>query len=132
LLVFRRGEIWRLRDGCASVTDDNPTGHEQRADQDDRLDPRYEGRLEAFLLFRGAPWRCWIRDLSLGGAGLEPALPATLGQTVELTSPSFEFAGGLAGRVVNVADRRTCVAFELEAHRLDDLARFLAANVETA
>jgi PilZ domain len=114
------------------VTDDNPTGDEQRADQDDRLDPRYEGRLEAFLLFRGAPWRCWIRDLSLGGAGLEPALPATLGQTVELTSPSFEFAGGLAGRVVNVADRRTCIAFELEAHRLDDLARFLAANIETA
>jgi hypothetical protein len=114
------------------VTDDSTTGHKQTAPSDDRLDPRYEGRLEAFLMFRGAPWRCWIRDLSLGGAGLEPALPAALGQNVELTCPSFEFDGGLAGRVVNVADRRTCVAFELEAHRLDDLARFLAANIETA
>jgi hypothetical protein len=112
------------------VTDDNPTGQQGRTEQDDRLDPRYEGRLEAFLVFRGAPWRCWIRDLSLGGAGLEPALPATLGQAVELTCSSFEFDGGLSGRVVNVADRRTCVAFELEAHRLDDLARFLAANID--
>jgi PilZ domain len=114
------------------VIDDDPTVHEQRARHDERLDPRYEGRLEAFLMFRGAPWRCWIRDLSLGGAGLEPALPAALGQIVELTCPSFEFDGGLSGRVVNVADRRTCVAFELEAQRRDDLARFLAANIEPA
>lgn len=114
------------------MIDHIPTDPEQRAARDDRLDPRYEGRLEAFLMFRGAPWRCWIRDLSLGGAGLEPALPATLGQAVELTCPSFQFDGGLAGRVVNVADRRTCVAFVLEAQRLDDLARFLAANIETA
>jgi hypothetical protein len=113
------------------VTDHNPTD-EQRTVRDDRLDPRYEGRLEAFLVFRGAPWRCWICDLSLGGAGLEPALPATLGQRVELTCPSFGFEGGLAGRVVNVADRRTCIAFELGAQRLDDLARFLATNIQTA
>ena len=98
---------------------------------DERLDPRYEGRLEALLVFRGAPWRCWICDLSLGGAGLEPAIPATLGQMVELTCPSFEFEGGLPGRVVNVADRRTCIAFELEAQSQDDLARFLATNIET-
>ena len=107
------------------MTDDKPI-------DDERLDPRYEGRLEALLMFRGAPWRCWIRDLSLGGAGLEPAIPATLGQMVELTCASFEFEGGLPGRVVNVADRRTCIAFELEAQRQDDLARFLAANIETA
>ena len=113
------------------MTEDNSTGQIRIATQDERLDPRYEGRLEALLMFRGAPWRCWIRDLSLGGAGLEPALPATLGHTVELTCQSFEFRGGLAGRVVNVADRRTCVAFELAAERRDDLARFLAANIET-
>ena len=71
-------------------------------------------------MFRGAPWRCWIRDLSLGGAGLEPALPAMLGQVVELTCPSFDFAGALPGRVVNVADRRTCMAFDLDGERLDD------------
>jgi hypothetical protein len=98
---------------------------------DERLDPRSEGRLEAFVIFRGAPWRCWIRDLSLGGAGLEPALPAMLGQRVELTCPSFAFAGGLPGRVINVADRRTCVAFDLGPEHLDALAGFLAANIDT-
>ena len=107
-----------------SVTDGKAIG-------DERLDPRYEGRLEALLMFRGAPWRCWIRDLSLGGAGLEPAIPATLGQVVELTCSSFEFDGGLPGRVVNVADRRTCIAFDLEAQRRDDLARSLSTNIET-
>jgi hypothetical protein len=106
---------------------DDPT----QAGGDERLDPRYEGRLEAFVHFRGAPWRCWICDLSLGGAGLEPALPAMLGQIIELTCPSFHFAGGLPGRVINVADRRTCLAFDLQPEHLDALARFLAANIET-
>ncbi|MGH6901242.1 MAG: PilZ domain-containing protein [Geminicoccaceae bacterium] len=108
----------------ANAIDDQPA-----ARPDERLDPRYEGRLEASLMFRGAPWRCWIRDLSLGGAGLEPALPATLGQPVELICPSFDFSGALPGRVVNVAERRTCVTFDLDLERLDALARFLAANV---
>jgi hypothetical protein len=111
---------------------DDPTVHEQRARHDERLDPRYEGRLEACFFLRGGPGGCGFRDLWRGGAGLEPALPAALGQIVELTCPSFEFDGGLSGRVVNVADRRTCVAFELEAQRRDDLARFLAANIEPA
>jgi PilZ domain len=114
-----------------SVTANDPIDDPTGSRRDERLDPRYEGRLEAFLIFRGAPWRCWIRDLSLGGAGLEPALPATLGQSVELTCPSFDFAGGLPGRVINVADRRTCVAFQLEPQHLDALARFLAANIDT-
>ena len=108
----------------ANAIDDQPA-----ASPDERLDPRYEGRLEASLMFRGAPWRCWIRDLSLGGAGLEPALPAALGQPVELVCPSFDFSGALPGRVVNVAERRTCVTFDLDLERLDALARFLAANV---
>lgn len=98
---------------------------------DERLDPRYEGRLEAFVMFRGAPWRCWIRDLSLGGAGLEPALPAMLGQSIELVCPRFNFPGGLPGRVINVAERRTCVAFDLDPEHLDALAGFLAANIAT-
>jgi hypothetical protein len=110
------------------VTDANPTADPQTS-QDERRHPRYEGRIEAALMYRGAPWRCWITDLSLGGAGLEPALPATLGQEVELTSPSFGFEGGLPGRVINVAERRTCVAFDLSRERLDAVARFIAANV---
>jgi hypothetical protein len=114
------------------VTDGKAIDEHDAASFDERRHPRYEGRLEAFLMFRGAPWRCWICDLSLGGAGLEPALPATLGHPVELTSPSFDFAGPLPGRVVNVAERRTCVSFELDLERLDALARFLAANVVPA
>jgi hypothetical protein len=31
--------------------------------------------------------------------------------------------------VVNVAERRTCVTFDLDVERLDALARFLAANI---
>jgi hypothetical protein len=111
------------------VTEANAIDDQPAASRDERLDPRYEGRLEASLMFRGAPWRCWIRDLSLGGAGLEPALPATLGQPVELSCPSFDFSGALPGRVVNVAERRTCVTFDLDVERLDALARFLAANI---
>jgi hypothetical protein len=112
-----------------SVTEDHSIDA-TRTGSDERADPRYEGRLEAFLMFRDAPWRCWIRDLSLGGAGLEPALPAALGHVVELICPSFNFTGGLSGRVVNVADRRTCVAFQLDPEHLDALARFLAANID--
>jgi hypothetical protein len=33
--------------------------------------------------------------------------------------------------VINVADRRTCLAFDLQPEHLDALARFLAANIET-
>jgi hypothetical protein len=100
--------------------------------QDQRLDPRFEGRLEAELLVDDAVWRCWIRDLSLGGAGLEPPIPAALGKRVELRSGRFGFAGGLRGRVVNLAHRRTCVAFELDPGTRQHLTAFLLANVEPA
>ncbi|HLT01340.1 MAG TPA: PilZ domain-containing protein [Geminicoccaceae bacterium] len=113
-----------------SATASNPSDRPSGTATEERLDPRYEGRLEAFVMFRGAPWRCWICDLSLGGAGLEPALPAMLGQEVELCCPRFDFAGGLPGRVINVAERRTCVAFQLDPEHLDALARFLAANID--
>jgi len=97
-------------------------------EQDERRAQRYEGRLEAVLRLDGAWWRCWIRDLSLGGAGLDPALPALLGREVELRSPGFDFDGGLRGRVINVADQRTCLAFDLEPAAQQRLAAFLAAN----
>ncbi len=98
--------------------------------QDERLDPRFEGRLEAELLIDGASWRCWIRDLSLGGAGLEPAIPAALGRKVELHSARFDFAGRLRGRVVNLAHRRTCLAFDLDPGTRQQLTVFLLSNVE--
>ena len=98
--------------------------------QDERLDPRFEGCLEAELLVDGAAWQCWIRDLSLGGAGLEPAMPAVLGRKAELHSVRFDFAGRLRGRVVNLAHRRTCFAFELDPGTRQQLTAFLLSNVE--
>jgi hypothetical protein len=68
--------------------------------QDERRRERYEGELECRLDLNGASWRCWIRDLSLGGAGLEPAIPAALGQRVTLSSPLFDFDRPLCGRVM--------------------------------
>jgi hypothetical protein len=97
---------------------------------DERLDPRFAGRLEAELLLDGAWWHCWIRDLSLGGAGLEPPIPPALGKPVELRSVRFNFEGQLRGRVVNVAHRRTCLAFDLDPATRQHLAAFLLANVE--
>ena len=102
------------------------------AQSDERLDPRFEGRLEAELLVDGAWWCCWIRDLSLGGAGLEPPLPAALGKMVELKSPRFDFKARLRGRVVNLADRRTCLAFDLDAATRRHLEAFLRANGESS
>jgi hypothetical protein len=96
--------------------------------QEERGDERYEGRLEAVLRVDGGWWGCWIRDLSRGGAGIDPALPALLGREVELRSPAFDFDGGLRGHVVNVAEARTCLAFELDLATQERLARFLRAN----
>jgi hypothetical protein len=100
------------------------------SEQDERQQQRYVGRLEAMLGLRGAFWCCWIRDLSLAGAGLEPAIPAALGEQVELRSPHFDFDGGLTGRVVNVAHKRTCLAFELDPASQQKLALYLLANLE--
>ena len=95
---------------------------------EDRGHERYEGRLEAYLWMEGGWWHCWIRDISLGGAGLEPAIPAALGKRASLTSPYFDFKGQLPGRVINVADDRTCLAFDLDPALRDQLARFITAN----
>ncbi len=89
---------------------------------------RYEGSLEGHLLVDGGWWACRIRDLSLGGAGLEPAIPAALGKTVALSSPFFDFEGEIPGRVVNVSENKTCLAFDLDESTKRRLARFLIAN----
>ena len=92
---------------------------------EERAQRRVEGRLEASLKVDGAAWRCWICDLSVGGAGLEPALPAVLGKTGRLSSPAFDFDRPLACRIVNVAEGRTCLTFELDAATTTDLQAFL-------
>jgi len=96
--------------------------------RDERVHARYQGRLEADLMVDGEHWRCFIRDISLGGAGLEPEIPAALGKVVTLSCPFFSFDGDLEGRVVNVADDRTCLSFDLDEAMAHRLAAFLAAN----
>lgn len=96
-------------------------------EEDERRHRRYEGRLEASLIIEGDSWRCWIRDISSGGAGIEPAIPAALGKEVRLSSPHFHFEGSLPGRVINVARRRTCLTFDLDPPTHEKLMQFLSA-----
>jgi hypothetical protein len=93
---------------------------------EERAQRRLEGRLEASLKVEDHPWRCWLRDISPGGAGLEPALPALLGKEGRLSSPAFDFE--LACRVINVAEGRTCLAFALDAMTAAELGAFLDSN----
>jgi hypothetical protein len=95
---------------------------------EERAQHRVEGRLEASLKVEGAAWRCWICDISAGGAGLEPALPAVLGKSGRISSLAFDFDRPLPCRVVNVAEGRTCLAFELDAATSADLQAFLDTN----
>jgi len=88
---------------------------------------RQSSRISATLLFDGGAWSCWICDISPKGAGVEPAIPAALGHMVELQSARFSRA--LLGRVVNVADNRTNIAFELDSGMEYELAKFLATNI---
>jgi PilZ domain len=91
---------------------------------------RYPAPLEAKLLVDGDQWRCWIRDISVAGAGLDPAIPAALGRRAELHSPHFDFATPLPGRVVNVAPERTCLEFDLDEAAARELTIFLASTVD--
>ena len=102
----------------------------EKSASEERAHRRYSGRLHGLLLVDGDRWRCWIRDLSLGGAGIEPPIPAALGKRVELTSPEFE--GTLTGRVINLAHRRTCIAFDLGETERRKLIEFLASRTEAA
>ncbi|MDX1541102.1 MAG: PilZ domain-containing protein [Geminicoccaceae bacterium] len=95
---------------------------------DERRHVRFDGRVPCYLEIGEDAWRARIRDLSVGGAGLEPAMPATLGQTVRLSCPAFGFETPLTGRVVNVAHRRTCIEFDLNPEAEAELIRFLEQN----
>ena len=71
---------------------------------------------------------CVICNISPKGAGLEPAIPSSLGHMVELHSDRLGLP--LLGRVVNVADDITNVAFELDSAMQYELAKFLATNLD--
>ncbi|MGI9491346.1 MAG: PilZ domain-containing protein, partial [Geminicoccaceae bacterium] len=89
---------------------------------------RASSRIPATLLFDGGAWSCQICDISPRGAGVEPSIPAALGHMVELQSSRFSHA--LLGRVVNVAENRTNIAFELDSAMEYELAKFLATNID--
>jgi hypothetical protein len=91
---------------------------------------RYLAPLEARLLVDGKPWHCRIHDISVDGAGLDPAIPAALGRRVELHSPHFDFTTPLPGKVVNVAPERTCLAFDLDEAAARALTIYLASTVD--
>jgi len=91
---------------------------------------RYPAPLEAKLLIDGDPWHCRIHDISVDGAGLDPAIPAALGRRVELHSPHFDFTTPLPGKVVNVALDRTCLAFDLDDAVARELTIYLASTVD--
>ena len=114
------------------MSDGGLVGEMRESAQEERAYMRYEGRIPGLLVVDGDRWRCWIRDISLGGAGIEPAIPAALGKQVELSSPEFTFEGKLTGRVINLAHRRTCIVFDLDEAARRKLAEFLAGQTDTA
>jgi len=114
------------------MSDGALVGEMRESAQEERAHTRYEGRMPALLMVDGDRWRCWIRDISLGGAGIEPPIPAALGKQVELSSPEFTFEGKLTGRVINLAHRRTCIVFDLDEVGRRKLAEFLANQTEAA
>jgi len=89
---------------------------------------RLSSRIAAKLLFEGGAWECSICNISPKGAGIEPAIPSALGHMVELQSDRLNQT--LLGRVVNVAENRTNVAFELDSAMQYELAKFLATNLD--
>jgi hypothetical protein len=97
---------------------------------DERHYRRYRAPLEARLLIDGDHWHCRIRDISVAGAGLDPAIPAALGRRAELQSPHFDFATPLPCRVINVAEERTCLAFDLDEAAARELTIYLASTVD--
>jgi hypothetical protein len=100
------------------------------SDPNERRYRRYPTPLEAKLLVDGNAWHCRIRDISVAGAGLDPAIPAALGRRVELRSPHFDFGAPLPGTVINVAPERTCLEFDLDEAAARELTIFLASHVD--
>ena len=111
---------------------DSTDGQAQPAlsEPDERGYRRYAAPLEARLLVDGGHWHCRIRDISVAGAGLDPAIPAVLGRQAELHSPHFDFTTPLPGRVINVAGERTCLEFDLDEAAARELTIFLASTVD--
>jgi hypothetical protein len=107
---------------------DNILDDVQTASIDERRATRFEGRVACSVQADGAVWACWLRDLSIDGAAVEPPIPALVGRAVALDSDDFPLDRPLPGKVVNVAHRRTCIAFDLDGQTKAILARFIDDN----
>jgi hypothetical protein len=90
-----------------------------------RLFRRFPSGLAARRTSPAGTWNCSICDLSLGGAGLEPALPTALGREVALVSPGLPLEQPLTGRVVACSRHGTHVAFHLDPDAEEALVGYL-------
>lgn len=112
----------------ATVEMANRMSRSSKDSEEQRRHQRLSSRISATLLFDGSAWHCTILNISPKGAGVEPAIPSALGHVVELQSARFDIP--LLGRVVNVSDNRTNIAFELDSAMDYELAKFLATNLD--
>jgi hypothetical protein len=94
-----------------------------------RLFRRYAGGLGAGLEVDGRRHPCRICDISLGGCGIEPALPEALGRPVRLESPRLPLSAPLTGRVVGTSRHGTHVAFALDPATERELVAYLAGAI---
>lgn len=96
-----------------------------------RLFRRYGLGLEGRLLAGDRAVDCVIHDLSLGGAGLSPALPELASQTLRLQWDGLAVPDGVRCRVVRTTDRHTHLMFELDEDAEDALTMFLLTRAPT-
>ena len=96
--------------------------------EEQRRHRRLSSKIPAKLQFDGSDWMCVICNISPKGAGLEPAIPSALGRMVEVHSERL--GQPLLGRVVNVSENSTNIAFELDSAMQYELAKFLATNLD--
>jgi hypothetical protein len=107
------------------------TGEDSKAQGERRLFRRFHVALKARLKIGEHEVPCTILDLSLGGAGLAPALPELVGQSVRLLWEELGLPAGLRATVLNAAGERTHLAFDLDEDGETALTMFLLTAAVT-
>jgi hypothetical protein len=95
-----------------------------------RLFRRYDIDLEAKLRAGDRVIPCTIHDLSLGGAGLSPALGEFEGRAVRLLWKGLDLPDGLPATVVRTSAERTHLTFDLDEDAETALTMFLLTAAE--
>jgi methyl-accepting chemotaxis protein len=85
---------------------------------------RIEVDLPAVLTADGREWRCRVRDLALGGACVDVAVPFEIGAAFSLHLSSV---GAVAGRLAGVSDGMTRLQFVLNSATQDRLQPLVEA-----